>query len=162
MLLLLLVLLLLLLWLLLQQLKRVADTICLIGAHFTLQRTALSVRNLIHFVSAQQQQQQQQLSQFWEQWLLPQRQLLQLELSDCEQTKSKTSSTHDRSNKSAALQRKSCTWLANLCCQKRRWAARGTEGQRGRRGGLPRSTQSNWRQVCCALYLSPSHSVCIG
>lgn len=35
-----------------QQLERVADTICLIGAHFTLQRTALSVRNLIHFVSS--------------------------------------------------------------------------------------------------------------
>lgn len=35
-----------------QQLKRVADTICLIGAHLTLQRSALSVRNLIHFVSA--------------------------------------------------------------------------------------------------------------
>jgi len=39
-------------WVQQQQLKRVADTICLIGAHFTLQRTSLSVRNLIHFVSA--------------------------------------------------------------------------------------------------------------
>jgi len=42
---------------------------------------------------------------------------LKQKLSDYQQTKRKPQ-THDRGNKSTALQLNSRTWLANLCCQK--------------------------------------------